>query len=427
LASLCRGNLFRLLIFVVLLELIVAPLGGDPHDMNYWVATGWLLISEGENPYLNLSFCDYTYPPFWAGVIASYYALASLLVGPHNPWLGPTDLLFYFFLKLPLIISSTAISLVIYGIVRRVSDDEVSPSLASSLWLLNPYVIWNVGVAGMFDVIPTLFCLLALWFLLRDEEALSALMLGLGVSSKIYPLLLTPVVILYLWRKGRDLRSIFRYLALFSLFPILLSLPFLLMDARSYIYANTSYYSEHFPRPTGLTVFLGLWVWGLDSYLITLLSQLLFGSMVVLFFICMGSWNNLDDIPLYGSLSILLAFFAFNRVVNEQYLIWALPLVILDVSTSGSRRRILYHALSILFLVHLFSNIFFFKFFHEFLKHFASTEFRSWVIFWMNRWSHRDSLVQVRLFIRSILGLLSLLICGVYAYLINRERCVFLS
>ncbi len=417
-----HSYLILLAVAVVALELAIAPLGGDPHDINYWVATGWLVVSEGKNPYLNLSFCDYTYPPLWMIIIASYYSLASVLVGAHNPWLGATDLVFYFFLKLPLIAASTALALILYGIVRRLTGDSDRSRLAASLWLLNPYVVWNVAVGGMFDVIPALFSLLAIWFLLKDEETLSALMLGLGISSKIYPLLFLPVMLLYLWAKRRVLDPILKYVVLVSVFPVVLSLPFLVSDPQSYIYANTGYYSDHFPKPTGLTVFLGLSLTGFDSTHITLLSQTALGLAVVSVFLGMSSWSETDPIPLYGCLSLLMVFFATNKVVNEQYLLWALPLVIVDVSTLGSRRRILYHSLWVLFLAHLFSNIFFFRFFHEFLKHFAPGSFRNWVIFWMNRWSHRESIVQTRLIIRSILGLLSFLTCSIYVWLINKEN-----
>jgi len=417
-----QKRLIAMVVAVVALELALAPLSGDPHDINYWVATGWLLVSEGKNPYSNLSYSDYTYPPFWMVVIASYYALGGVLVDPHNPWLGTSDLVFYFFMKLPLIISSAVLGLIISGIVRRLTSNSDRAYLAASLWLLNPYVIWSVGVGGMFDVIPALFSLLAIWFLLRDEDLLSALMLGLGVSSKTYPLLFLPVMLLYLRRKRCGLNSILRYLVLVSVLPILFSVPFLAQDSQSYIYANTGYYSDHFPRPTGLTVFLGLWLIGLDSQLITLLSQAAFGVAMVAVFLCMIGWLEPDAVPIYGCLSLLMAFFATSKVVNEQYLLWALPLVIVDVSTHGSRRLALYHSLWILFLAHLFSNIFFFNFFHESLKHFASESFRRWTIFWMNRWAHRESIVQTRLIIRSILGLLSFLTCSVYVWLINKEN-----
>ena len=417
-----QKRLIAMVVAVVALEMALAPLGGDPHDINYWVSTGWLLVSEGKNPYSNLSFSDYTYPPFWMLVIASYYALGGVLVDPHNPWLGTNDLAFYFFMKLPLIISSTVLGLVLYGIVKKLTSDEDRSIFAASLWLLNPYVIWSVGVGGMFDVIPALFSLLSIWFLIKDEYSLSALMLGLGVSSKTYPLLFLPVMLLYLWRKRRGLGSILKYLFLVSVLPLLLSVPFLAQDPQSYIYANTGYYLDHFPRPTGLTVFLGLWLMGFDSQLITFLSQVVFGIAAVALFLYMVRWSEPDAIPLYGCLSLLLIFFATNRIVNEQYLLWALPLVIVDVSIQSSRRVVLYHALWILFLAHLFSNIFFFNFFHESLKHFASESFRRWTVFWMNRWAHRESIVQTRLIIRSILGLLSFLTCLVYAWIINKEN-----
>lgn len=411
-----------LIVLVVVLELAVAPLGGDPHDINYWVATGWLVVSEGKNPYLNLSFCDYTYPPLWMGIIASYYGLASMLVGPHNPWLGATDLVFYFFLKLPLIIASSALAFTIYGIVNKLTGDRGRSRLAASLWLLNPYVIWSVGVSGMFDVIPALFSLIAIWCLVRGNEELSALMLGLAASSKTYPILFLPVMLLYIWVKKHLPSSVIKYAALFMLFPIILSVPFLIHDDQSYIYANTGYYLDHFPKPTGLTVFLGLWMLGLESSLITTISQVALITVVLLVFLGMSTWSNSDTIPLYGCLSLLLVFFATNKVVNEQYLLWALPMVIVDVSTQGSRRRILYHSLWVLFLLHLFSNIFFFRFFHEFLKHFAPGNFRQWTIFWGNRWSHRQSIVQTRLILRSILGVFSFITCLVYAWLINRDN-----
>jgi hypothetical protein len=44
------------------------------------------------------------------------------------------------------------------------------------------------------------------------------------------------------------------------------------------------------------------------------------------------------------------------------------------------------------------------------------------VIFWMNRWSHRQSIVQTRLAIRSFLGFLSFVTCLVYAWLIDRDN-----
>jgi len=417
-----QRSLILLVAGVVALELAVAPLGGDPHDINYWVATGWLVVSEGKNPYSYISYCDYTYPPLWMIIISSYYAMAGLVVGPHDPWLGATDLIFYFFLKLPLIIASTALALILYGVVKGWTGDSDKARLAAYLWLLNPYVIWSVAVAGMFDVIPALFVLLSIFFLTRGNDTLSAFMLGLGVSSKIYPLLFLPILILYLWVKGRTLGQVLKYLGLVSLLPVVLSIPFLALDPKGYIYANTTYYSEHFPKPTGLTVFLGPWLMGLDSSLITLLSQVAFVVAVVSVLLCVSGWSKLDVIPLYGCLSLLLVFFATNKVVNEQYLLWALPLVIIDVSTQGSRRRILYHALWVLFLTHLFSNIFFFNFFHEFLKHFASERFRRWVIFWTNRWSHSQSIVEPRLVIRSILGLLSFVTCSIYAWDISREN-----
>ena len=70
--------------------------------------------------------------------------------------------------------------------------------LAFTIWMFNPVNLYATYMMGQFDVIPTFFTVAALYFAVKKEKYfLASLLLGLGASFKIYPLLfLVPLALL---------------------------------------------------------------------------------------------------------------------------------------------------------------------------------------------------------------------------------------
>lgn len=57
------------------------------------------------------------------------------------------------------------------------------------LWMFNPVALYSTYMMGQFDIFPVLFSVLALLFAKRNKPYLAMLMLGIGGSYKMYPLL----------------------------------------------------------------------------------------------------------------------------------------------------------------------------------------------------------------------------------------------
>lgn len=106
------------------------------------------------------------------------------------------------------------------------------------LWLLNPIVIFITFIQGQFDIIPTFFFILALYFTYTKKPYLVFLALGIGAAYKFYPFLLVPVFILYF---SRDIKKQAIYILL-SIAPYLLTaLPFFNKDYLSFLAFSENY------------------------------------------------------------------------------------------------------------------------------------------------------------------------------------------
>src|SRR2546422_8770939 len=103
--------------------------------------------------------------------------------------------------KSPIIVSDAAIGYLIWAIAGK-TKRAARVSLFG--WLLNPYAITVSAVWGEFDSIAILFMLLSIYYLLQRKTVKSAFWLGMGTSTKIFPGLLLPSIILFLVINRRD-------------------------------------------------------------------------------------------------------------------------------------------------------------------------------------------------------------------------------
>lgn len=233
----------------------------------------------------------FNYPP----VIYWFLGFFNLLFGDN---LG--------FLKLSYLPFDIALGLLLIKMV-----DPKKSILAFSMWIFNPVSLYATYIMGQFDIIPTFFSIFSIFLALKNKLSWAALSLGFGVAFKLYPIfLLVPLIIL-----GKGLWEKIKLLFLASI-PYLVSiLPYLPSEGfKSYaLLANQSSKSLYANIPVS----------GGESILI-------FPVLLILFYLFI--WNKgANKFWLWRFYLIpLLLFFMFTHF-HPQWLIWMIPLLILDL------------------------------------------------------------------------------------------------
>ncbi|WP_048055597.1 glycosyltransferase 87 family protein [Methanotorris igneus] len=111
---------------------------------------------------------------------------------------------------------------------------------ARRLWLLPVIVmfldpnLFLFSVGGVYDIIWVFFLLLAMKFFYEKQRVLSAVFLGLAISVKQTPALTIPFILIYLL-KASGMKDTFKYALTVGATFIIISLPFLLWDPKSYL------------------------------------------------------------------------------------------------------------------------------------------------------------------------------------------------
>ncbi len=150
------------------------------------------------------------------------YALAAPGQPPRYPYLplhlylfagagwlaARTGLPFLLLAKAPAIAADAALTALVALGARVLGRQRDAPALAM-VYALNPLAVLITGYHGQFDAVSTA-AVLAAWLLLQRgcswrTTALSAVLLGLAVADKTWPLMLLPLLALTV--RGRDGRS----------------------------------------------------------------------------------------------------------------------------------------------------------------------------------------------------------------------------
>lgn len=162
------------------------------------------------------------YPPLfpWLAVLA--YKLSILLPPWYDETLWFNVILRAFFL--PFDAGSFGL---LYLLGRRLLDPARALRIAwSSALLLVPLEIF----LGWFDVLPLFFMLLALYVTLLGRAHLSALSMGIGFMTKVFPLLVLPLA----WRRLRSAQRL-PFILLLGGSVVLLALPFLIANPQYFL------------------------------------------------------------------------------------------------------------------------------------------------------------------------------------------------
>ncbi len=310
------------------------------------------------------------YPPFAMWTFAASYLLyqfklSSIYFINQLIQSFPSNLVFFFewentyisFLKLPAIISATAISYLIYLLTKK--------KLAALIFILNPAVIYLTSIWGQIDLLPIVFIMLAIYLYVRNKSFLFFLSLILSLLSKQTVLIFMPLFFYLSFKKWgfKQLLLGFGIMVLTFYFAYLPFHQFSLTWAYELYRLNFSLvafstnenainfwgFLSNFQTESDLNSFLGITLqsWG----------YLLFAfNFLIILIIFLKKKIILKNI-LQALLLITLLYFFFLTRMHERYLISAI--VFLTILTFWDKRYLISLIFfSLLHFINLYRGLF---------------------------------------------------------------------
>lgn len=234
-------------VLVLAVRVALLPGLGDPNDLRYFLDLA-RMSDQGLYPYIHFWA---EYPPVFPWIIIGAYKL-SLLVAAG----ATAERLFYLLLIGFLIACELCAYWLLYRLASLLQRSEITirrPRLArppltrsgpGGVWSLGSGAVLSGGPAlysallylalfvpcylwtGWFDVLPVCLYLAALYLLLTGREHWSAVAVGVGIVSKLFPLMALPIALCTL----RGLRRQASYAAIAGSVVLLFTAPFFLLD-----------------------------------------------------------------------------------------------------------------------------------------------------------------------------------------------------
>jgi hypothetical protein len=227
-------------------------------------------------------------------------------------WLAlHTALPFTFLGKLPVVIADLAVGATLYRWLLNAGRPPRVAVAAACLYLFNPLVLYNGAFLGRFDAVALAFLLPAL----MEVGPRFAVLYGLAVATKTFPIFILPALLLGRYRRTP------RELAGAAAVILVIALPFLLWDPRAQLFNLTVRAANVFPVPLGLS-----WHYVLRPVLSPALYAHLLDAFLILFVGAVVLWR--DRPPLTLCALTFSAFLLVDHKVWEQYLTWPLPFLI---------------------------------------------------------------------------------------------------
>ncbi len=240
-------------------------------------------------------------------------------------------------LKIPYLIFDLLTGWVLY----KLFDSRRKATLALILWLFNPVNLYVSYMMADFDIIPTFFTILSIYFIAKNRLNLSALSLGFGIAFKLFPLFLViPLLIL-----GKNFKEK-AILIVISVLPYVLSI-------MPYIPSHNFRTNALFANQSSKSLYAALPVSGGESIIYFPLLLLFFYLLIWGYKQFLSQSRMIEVWKLY--LIPLLLFFIFTHY-HPQWLIWITPILIMELVESGFKNLLS----QILIYLSWFGSLFFF-------------------------------------------------------------------
>ena len=285
----------------------------------------------------------YLYQGLFAAMFNNFFDpgfLMSVLVEvpkTFNTWTLSWHLVF---LKLPYLLFDIPIAF----LLAKLFESKREKILAFTFWIFNPVNLYATYMMGQFDIIPTFFVILSLYFLrrsqMKEKNIIFALIaLGVGAAFKIYPLfLIIPLAFI-----GRTFWDKIKYLLIGVLPYFLFILPFIFSHgfrSSALVAGQTlkSFYAQ-IPISGGESIILFPFILIFFYLYIYLNNKLL---------------NNFENVWKIDFI-ILILFFIFTHY-HPQWFLWLTPFLIIALIKSNNKIVLPF----VLSLISFFGLLFFF-------------------------------------------------------------------
>ena len=265
-----------------------------------------------------------------------YTSADTITRHPYLPlqmyWLGvsqwvseKTNIPFSSFVRLLPIFADLIIVWLLFAFFRK--NQKTDPIYAALMYAVNPIAIYVSAFHGQFDSVPLLFLILSLIYA-GTSVTKSGFWLGIGIWIKSWPVLAFPAI----WSSFISKNERFKFL-LNVLLPLIFGVLFYniwfsggiistVNNAISYNHSIGHWGYTFILKMIGTIVGTDL----IDNYFIQYSK---FVTILVLFLVWFFIARKQATIP--AATTIILAFFAFTHAFAIQYLVWIVPLAIIDM------------------------------------------------------------------------------------------------
>src|SRR4030067_3168258 len=204
-------RVIALLVGFFIIESLLSLWTGQPYDMKVWYQTG-VWMNQGTNIYFLPNHIGY--PPLWAFWCAVAYNVYSFLGNNIEIW--------RFTIKLPLILSHFALAFV----VGKFAESRFNLRTARRIFLIIlcwSFFIYVGALWGQINALSALLTFLAFYAVTSRRTEAGAVLLGLAIALKTYPIVTLPAFFAFIFRnQGRKVAGKFTLLT--CAVPILFTL-----------------------------------------------------------------------------------------------------------------------------------------------------------------------------------------------------------
>ena len=205
-----RALIILLIIALLLTESFLAFWTGAQYDMKIWFNTG-VWMSQGINIYLPDNHIGY--PPLWA--------LWCLVAHSVYGFFGNNVEIWRFTIKLPMILAQFTLAFAVWKFADKRFDAKTARRVF--LFTLTCSFFVYIGVLwGQINLLSALLTFLAFYAVTNKRRTMSAILLGLAVALKIYPLVVLPAFLIYVF-KNNNWKEAGKYALCAISVPILLT------------------------------------------------------------------------------------------------------------------------------------------------------------------------------------------------------------